>query len=133
MEISVSEDTSGNVPVTIFHIKGDIDAQTSNQLETQAKEAFAKGMRRLLLDLSGVRYVSSSGLRAVSTLFNMLRSASTDESDDLIKKGMRDGSYKSTLLKIAGASPAVSQVFVIAGYDMFLEMHKNPQEAIRSF
>lgn len=133
MEINVTEDSSGAVAVTIFHVSGDIDVQTSGQLEARAKEAHGKGMKRLLLDLGNVRYVSSSGLRAVSTIFNMLRAGSIEEGDDLIKKGMRDGTYKSALLKIARANPSVTQVFVLSGYDMFLEMHKDLAEALQSF
>ena len=133
MEIGVTEETNGKVPVTVFHIKGDLDVQTSPQLESQARQHFEKGMRRLLLDLGDVRYVASSGLRAVSSIFNMLRSASPNEKDDLIKKGMRDGTYKSALLKISRANPTVTQAFTLAGYDMFLEMHPDLEDAIRSF
>ena len=133
MEIKVSEDTKGKVPVTIFHITGDIDAQTYRQLESQAQDEFQKGMRMLLLDLAEVRYVASSGLRAISSIFNMLRAAGPEENDDVIKKGMRDGTYKSRLLKIARPNSSVMQVFVLSGYDMFLEIHKDLQQAIRSF
>ena len=38
MEINVSQQ-QGRVPVTVFHIKGDIDAQTSGELESQAQQA----------------------------------------------------------------------------------------------
>jgi Anti-anti-sigma regulatory factor (antagonist of anti-sigma factor) len=133
MDITVIEDSSGKKPVTVFQIAGDIDAQSYRELEARADEAFRNGTRRILLDLGNVRYVGSSGLRAVSAIFNLLRGASPEESDEKIKNGLRDGTFKSSLLKIARANDSVKQVFTLSGYDMFLEIHSDLQEALRSF
>src|ERR1051325_1764513 len=107
MDITVIEDSSGKKPVTVFQIAGDIDAQSYRELEARADEAFRNGTRRILLDLGNVRYVGSSGLRAVSAIFNLLRGASPEESDEKIKNGLRDGTFKSSLLKIARANDSV--------------------------
>jgi anti-anti-sigma factor len=58
MEITISQE-QGRVPVTVFHIQGDIDAQTYEQLEAQVRQAIQAGTHYLLLDMSQVPYVST--------------------------------------------------------------------------
>jgi anti-anti-sigma factor len=64
VEISISQE-QGRVPVTVFHIKGDIEVTSYQQLEAAASQAIASGTRYLLLDLAHVAYISSAGLRAI--------------------------------------------------------------------
>jgi len=132
MNIVVS-DEQGRVPVTVFRIKGEIGANDYEQLEAQAREAFELGMRNLLLDLSEVTYISSAGLRALHSIFNMLRADSPGESDAAMSKGLRDGSFKSPHLKLLNPQRDALQALTIAGYDMFLEIHHSRQDAIASF
>ena len=55
METHISNE-QGRVPVTVFHIKGEIDTNSYEQLQAQAKQAFEAGTRNLLLDLRAVYY-----------------------------------------------------------------------------
>ena len=94
VEIVVAQET-GRVPVTIFHILGEIAADSYKELEQQADQAFDAGMRDLLLDLTDVTFLSSSGLRAIHHIFTLLRADSAEDSDDTVRKGIRAGTYKS--------------------------------------
>lgn len=132
MEIVVSQET-GRVPVTIFHISGDIAAATYEELERQADEAFEAGMRDLLLDLTDVTLLSSSGLRAIHHIFTLLRTDSAEDSDDTVRKGVMAGTYKSPHLKLLRPSRTVLKVLQVSGFDMFLDIHSDLQEAIDSF
>src|SRR5574341_98110 len=98
MEITVTTE-QGRVPVTVFHINGDLDSGTYEHFEKQAKEAIKAGTRYLLLDLTNAPFVSSAGLRAVHEVFNQLRTASPDVSDEEMRKGINAGTYKSPHLK----------------------------------
>src|SRR5262245_26320787 len=90
MEIAVTQD-QGRVPVTIFHITGPV---TSNEeLEGKAKEAIAGGAHDLLLDLAGVPYMATSGLRALNNMYTMLRTDAPGESDAAVKAGVAAGTY----------------------------------------
>lgn len=131
MEIKISQE-QGRVPVTIFQIQGDIDVHSYEELKAKAEEAHQAGMRHLLLDLTGVRYVGSTGLRAFHQIFNMLRDASPEE-DQAMKQGLRDGSYKSAHFKLLNPSRDVIEVLTTTGFDMFLEIHTNLKKAIDSF
>jgi anti-anti-sigma factor len=132
MEITVSQET-GRVPVTIFHISGDIAAGSYEELEQRADEAFEAGMRDLLLDLTDVSFLSSSGLRAIHHIFTLLRTDSAEESDDTVRKGVMAGTYKSPHLKFLRPSRTVLKVLQVSGFDMFLDIHSDLQKAVDSF
>ena len=64
MEITVKEAQAG-VPVTIMGLVGEMDASNYMDVIERAKEISAAGTRHLLLDLSGLSFMSSSGLVAL--------------------------------------------------------------------
>ena len=132
MDIVVSHE-QGRVPVTVFHVKDDIDRASYEQVQTQARQAFEAGTRNLLLDLAEVPYMSSAGIRALHNLFTLLRADSPSESDQAMRKGMSDGSFKSPHLKLLNPTSRVFEVLKTAGFDMFLEIHRNLKEAVASF
>ncbi len=131
MEIAVSQE-QGRVPVTVFHVKGDINTETYERLESQAQQAIQSGARHLLLDLSEVPYVSSYGIRAISQVFTWLR-GSQGEDDVTVSKGLRDGTWKSPNLKLLKPNPRVLKVLTTSGVDMFLEIHDDLRQAIVSY
>ena len=132
MDIKVSQE-QGRVPVTVFHITGEIDHGTAGQLQNQALQAIEAGMHNLLLDLTKVPYVSSAGIRAFMIIFNRLRSDSPQENDAAINRGLRDGTYKSLHLKLINSTPPVAEALKTAGVDMLLETHTHLKEAVASF
>jgi anti-anti-sigma factor len=132
MEILVSHQ-QGRVPVTVFHVKGEINTETHEQLQTQAEQVIQTGTRHLVLDLAEVPYVSSYGIRAISQIFTWLRDASQGESAETVSKGMRDGTFKSSHLKLVTPSHQVLTVLTTAGIDMFLEIHSDLEQAVASF
>lgn len=132
MEIIVSQQ-KGRVPVTVFHVKGDIGAETFEQLEEQAKQAIESGSRYLVLDLAEVPFVSSYGIRGISRIFTWLRDQTAGEDDGSLSSGLRDGTFKSQHFKLANPSPQVLKVLTTTGIDMFLEIHPDVDKAIASF
>ena len=132
LNITVSEE-QGQVPVTVFHIAGDIDGSSYETLQTEATSARKAGTRYLLLDLSKVKYMSSAGLRALHNIFDMLNASITAEEEKKVARGILDGSYKSPYLKLLNPSRDVQRTLSTAGFDMFLEIHNNAKAAIKSF
>jgi anti-anti-sigma factor len=130
--ITASEE-AGKVPVTVFHIHGDIDTNTYQQLEEMASKAHEGGTRNLLLDLSEVDFVSSAGLRAFHKIYTMLRQASKDESDEAISRGLMDGTYKSPHLKLLKPSMVVQTAMKTAGFDMYIEWFDDHGKALAAF
>ena len=133
-KLSIStEEKQGRVPVTIFHLKGDLDGNTYEQLQKKADEVFQAGTRHLILDLSQVPFISSAGIRGLHYVFNLLRTDSVSESDQAISKGLRDGTFKSPHLKLLSPNQNVANLLKVTGYDMFLEVYYNSDEAVKSF
>ena len=132
MDIEVSQE-QGRRPVTVFRIKGEINITTYEQLEQTAREAFNAGTRDLLIDLADVTYISSAGIRALNNIFKLLRSDAPEESDEAMRKGLSDGTFKSPHIKLLNPSARVLEVLKIAGVDMLLQVHHNRKDAIASF
>ena len=130
MDISVSQQ-QGRVPVTVFHIKGPIT--TNEELEKYAQDAFDNGMKNLLLDLTDVPYMATSGLRALHNIYTLLRTESASESDEAVRVGIASGTFVSPHLKLLKPAPHVLEALKVAGYDMFLEIHRDLKRAIASF
>ena len=132
MEITVSNE-QGRVPVKVFHINGDIDAASFEQLEAQAQQEIRDGTRFIVLDLAQVSYISSYGIRGISQIFTWLRNTAVGEEKAVISKGFKDGTYKSHHLKLANPNQQVNKVLTTAGMDMFLEIHSDLKQAVESF
>ncbi len=134
MDIKVSTE-NGRVPVTIMHMDGNIDSSNSTAFESKAEELIKNGTRYILIDLSKVPFVSSSGLRVILHIFNQLRSLHPDANltEEQVKEGISAGTYKSPHLKLLNLSKQTEISIKTAGFDMFLETYSDLKDAIASF
>jgi len=132
MEITAGQQAA-RVPITVFYIKGDIDSSTYQQIEAQIEQVVQAGARDIVLDLTAVGYVSSAGIRMLSSLFRLLRGNLPQESDAAMKQGIHDGTFRSPHLKLAGPPPRVAEVLKMSGLDMVIEIHRSVPEAVASF
>ena len=130
MNITVKEER-GAVPVTVFHLKGDLADQDT--LLAKAKEVYDQGARHLLLDMREVPFVSSAGLRALHTTYMTFRHVSSPEEEAAVRKGISAGTYQSSHLKLLSPTRNALKALSVAGYDLFLEVHQDYKRAIASF
>jgi anti-sigma B factor antagonist len=115
LKISVSRE-EGEKAVFVMRLNGSLDANTQSALEAKAKEAVDSGAEYLLLDMSAVDYLGSAGMRGIHAITNLL-------SPD-------DQSMRSDRLKVINPSPAASKIFKTLGFDSFIDIHGNIDEAI---
>ncbi len=120
LQIGVSQE-SGEKAVTLLRLKGSLDANTQSTLEAKARDVIEAGTKYMLLEMSGVDYLGSAGMRAIHAITNML---SADEADT----GMH-----SKHLKILSPSPAAAKIFKTLGFDSFIDIHEDIDEAIAAF
>jgi anti-sigma B factor antagonist len=100
----------------LLKLKGDVDMNTSSDVRLALAEVFAKGsvgMKALLIDLSQVRYMDSSG---IATLVETMQNC--------MKKGAR--------LRLFELSPPVRDVFELARLASVFEIFPTIDEAIKS-
>lgn len=130
MDIAVSHE-QGRVPVAVFRLKGPF--VWDEELLAEAQKAFDAGARNILVDLTEVPYMSSQGLRALHSLYTLLRTNEPSESATAVSAGVSAGTYTSPHLKLLKPSKSVAEVLRMSGYDMFLEIHQDFKKAIASF
>ena len=111
----------GNVPVTVLRVEGDIDAASHKTLQDRASELIDGGATNILLDLGGVDYMGSAGFRALHAIANQL------SGDDA------SGLSKSAHLKLLNPTDAVARVIKTLGFDVYLDIFQDKNEAVNSF
>jgi len=134
MQIKVFTE-KGQVEVTVMHVDGNIDSSTSESFKTKADELIKGGAHYILVDLTHAPFVSSAGMRALQHIYERLRALHPDSdlSDQDMKKGISAGTYKSPRLKLLNPSREASKTFEMTGFDMYIEIFTNKEEAIASF
>jgi anti-anti-sigma factor len=105
----------GHTPVTIFHLQDRVNLGNFEELEALAKEAYSHGVRDLVIDLSKTPSMTSIGIRAIIVIHRMLS---------------RDGGRH---LKLASATPAISEMLEIAGVTQHIELFPTVEDAVNSF
>jgi len=111
----------GNVAVTVLRVEGDIDAASHKTLQDRASELIDGGATNILLDLGGVDYMGSAGFRALHAIANQL------SGDDA------SGLSKSAHLKLLNPTDAVARVIKTLGFDVYLDIFQDKNEAVNSF
>lgn len=101
-------------PARIFELHGRLDAVSTAAALTQVRAAVSSGTRNILLDLSDVTFMSSSGLRALLLVRK-----------DLIANG---GEFRLCELQ-----PQVYEVFAITGFTQVFSIHQTRDDAMAAF
>ena len=135
MEITVTQE-KGKVPVSVIHIKGELDASSYPKLVNTAQALYSAGARSLLLDLTDLKFISSAGLASLHIITKMFRDEKVAPEDvwDTFKKFDRE--RESSLqkhIKLYNPSPEVDYVLDILGFKQFFEIYTDLEDAIDSF
>ncbi|MBN1202352.1 MAG: STAS domain-containing protein [Anaerolineae bacterium] len=110
MEINSSEMKR----VQLFEVIGRVDSTNANELGTALDKSVDSGRNNLVLDLNGVEYMSSAGLREMVRVLKRVKRVGGD-------------------LRIANPSERVKEVFELAGLDTIFEIYPTQVEAVGSF
>jgi anti-sigma B factor antagonist len=109
MNINVS--ARGNV--TLIEVSGRIDSMNANQLGEALTGEIDSGHIHLVLDLAGVDYMSSAGLREIVSALKKVR-------------GTGD-------VRLAQPSPRVQEVLEMAGLDTIFQIYPSQVDAVGSY
>ena len=110
MEISTKP--AGNV--NVIYLSGRLDAYAANDVEKELDSLIASQQVYLVVNLGGLEYISSSGLRVL--LAGIKR----------VKKEQGD-------IRLACLQPYVKEVFDIAGFTQLFQMFDKEEDAVKSF
>ena len=109
MEIN-QQDVDG---IRIIGISGRIDATTSKDVEAALNASVDQNQSKIVIDLAGVEYISSVGLRVLLATLKKQR-------------------QKQGQLKLASLQPFVREVFEVTGFTKLFSIHPNRDDALKS-
>ncbi len=101
-----------NGSFTVLTIDGRIDTTTSASLENDLDQVFNSGEVNLILNCSGLSYISSSGLR----VFLVAQ-----------KKTIAQGGK----LLLCNLQPSIREIFVISGFSSIFRIFDTLEEALQ--
>ncbi len=110
MDIEVTQ-TGG---VTLVVPTGDLDMGTADQMKRTLSDLVEKGQSKLVMDLTGVAYVDSSGLGALVAAMKQARAVGGN-------------------LKLCGLQEDVRSIFEMTRLIKVMAVHSDRQEAVASW
>jgi anti-anti-sigma factor len=105
-------DTRKESSVLVVSFRGKLDASASIEAEKKVMGLISGGETKVLLDLSGMDYISSAGLRVLLA----------------VAKKMKAGKGAAA---VSGVKGAVDEVFRISGFKSIFRMFPTQEEALR--
>ena len=97
--------------VNIFKLHGRLDSNTSPTLEKKLADAIQNGAKSMVIDFENLDYISSAGLR-------------------IILKTTKDLKRSQGNIVLCSMQDYVKEVFEIAGFDTFLSITPNMEQAL---
>ncbi len=132
------EHADGRVPITIVALDGELDASNFNALVATVQDLYASGTRHLLLDLSDLRFMASSGLVALHSIVRILGGEAPDDAQagwnalHTVSHDVAGGSTQ-TEVQLSGAQPAIQRVLDRTGLSRLFVAHPDRASAIAAF
>jgi anti-sigma B factor antagonist len=99
--------------VRIIGVSGRIDATTSKDVEAALNASIDQDLSKIIVDLAGVEYISSVGLRVLLAALKKQR-------------------QKQGQIKLASLQPFVREVFEVTGFTKLFSIHPNRDDALKS-
>ena len=106
--------TDNTQAISVMKVKGRVDSESAPELDDALAEILQEGRNRIVLDLKGVDYISSAGLRAIVKAYQAVTKAGGD-------------------LRLASVSDPVEVILRTVGMMQMLKMYPTDQEAVSSF
>lgn len=101
--LTITSEREPDSPIVVLRVTGRLDASTVGQLERALSDAQLAGVRAVLVDMSQLTYVSSSGLRVLLSA----RSAMRKKGGDIF---------------LCALSPSVREVFDMVGFSAIFSL-----------
>jgi anti-anti-sigma regulatory factor len=138
MNITV-EQAQGKVPVTIMRLQGELDASCYMDVIEKAKELYRAGTRDLLLDLSEMPFMSSSGLVSLHSIAMLLRGQEPPDPEagwstmHSMADSVEGASGYEAHCKLLNPHPRVEKTLAITGFNNIFEIFTDRAKAIAAF
>jgi anti-anti-sigma factor len=139
MKINMTvEQVEGRVPVTILELEGELDGSNYETVIDKAKTLCDTGAKDILLDMSKVTFMASSGVVALHSIALLMRGEKLPDPEfgwDALHAIDRDrNAGVQEHIKILNPQPAVNRTLEVTGLkEQFFEVFTDRETAIASF
>ena len=131
------EQAQARVPVNILRVQGDVDGSNYQQLIERARALYQAGARQILLDLGGVRYMSSAGLVALHTMALLYQDQPLPDPDygwrAIRALGEAGAVGKQPFVRLLRPQPRVASVLEQTGLLAYFEVFEDEAAALAAF
>lgn len=131
MEINVTYH-QGKESIAIMHLQGDINASNFVQVSDKAQELYMNPARNLIIDLSDVPSISSTGLAAIHKIA-LLYSGVPQQVEQGANPDFTHSSNARKYVKLLNPQPDVEKTLEGAGLKLFFKIYKDLDSALASF
>jgi anti-sigma B factor antagonist len=100
--------------IIIFKLNGNLNSNTSPELEDKIFEAIKNESKNMILDFEDLDYISSAGLR-------------------VIMKAAKNLKQSEGMIVLCSMQDYVKEVFEIAGFDAYLPIFSTMDDALNQF
>ena len=100
--------------IVIFKLNGNLNSNTSPELEDKIFEAIKNDSKNMILDFEDLDYISSAGLR-------------------VIMKTAKNLKQSEGMIVLCSMQDYVKEVFEIAGFDAYLPIVSTMDDALNQF
>lgn len=128
MEITVDLHQA-NEPVAVMRLRGGIDASNFVQIVDKAQEIYQNPARNLILDLSEVPSISSTGLAAIHKVALVYSGVP----DQMKHPDLTHNSNARKHVKLLSPQPSVEKQLETAGLKLFFKVFRDLESALKSF
>jgi anti-anti-sigma factor len=108
----------GKETVTVFTVRGWLDAQSEGALVAAAQEAHAQGARNLILNLEDVNTLTSAGIRALQKTYRLFNPS--------------EHTVHTSHMRLCNAPPQVYHVLSLTGFLQSCPNYETLQAALNS-
>lgn len=110
----LSLDIDNRQEISVMRVRGRVDSDTAPELDDALTKILQNNRNKIVLDLQGVDYMSSAGLRAMVKAYQTAKKSGGD-------------------LRLASVSHPVEVILRTVGMMQMLQMYPTDQEAMASF
>jgi len=122
----------GKEPIAIMQLTGDINASNFVQISDKAQELYMNPARNLIIDLSEVPNISTTGLAAIHKIA-LLYSGVPQKVEEYANPDFTHSSNARKHVKLLNPQPAVDKTLEGAGLKLFFKVFQDLDSALASF
>jgi anti-anti-sigma factor len=132
------ERVEARVPVTVMALSGELDASNYLRLVDDVRPLYAAGARNLLLDLTDLTFISSSGLVSLYSILKVMQGQEPPDPEygwsalHAMERDAEDGATQD-VVRLCGMQLPVAEVLQRTGLDAMFPSYPDRETALAAF